>query len=78
MSRVLKIPDPGSVGIQTLLRLAVAAALEFPDGSMTASGLRAEARHGHLKIWRVAGKDFTTRAALMEMRSQCVLSSPTT
>src|SRR5262249_37252855 len=53
----------------------VAAALEFPDGSMTASGLRAEARHGHLKIWRIAGKDYTTKQALREMRGQCVLSS---
>jgi hypothetical protein len=27
-----KLPDPNSVGDDTLLRLGVAAALEFPDG----------------------------------------------
>src|SRR5262249_36571579 len=71
----MKLPDPNSVGDDTLLRIGVAAAIEFPDGSMTASGLRAEARHGHLKIWRIAGKDYTTQQALREMRGQCVLSN---
>ena len=70
-----KMPDPNSVGDDTLLRLGVAAALEFPDGSMGASGLRREAQHGRLKIWRIAGKDYTTKQALREMRSQCVLSN---
>jgi integrase len=51
----------------------VAAALEFPDGSMHASGLRREAQHGRLRIWRIAGKDYTAKQALKEMRGQCVL-----
>ena len=38
-----RMPDPNSVNDDTLLRLGVAAALEFPDGSMGASGLRREA-----------------------------------
>jgi hypothetical protein len=70
-----KIPDPNSVDDDTLLRLGIAAALEFPDGSIGASGLRREAQNGRLKIWRIAGKDYTTKRALREMRSQCVLSS---
>jgi hypothetical protein len=63
-----KLPDPNSVGDDTLLRLGVAAALEFPD-------VRREAQNGRLKIWRIAGKDYTTKQALREMRSQCVLSN---
>jgi hypothetical protein len=70
-----RMPDPNSIGDETLLRLAVAAALEFPDGSMRASGLRREAQHGRLRIWRIAGKDYTTKQALKEMRGQCVLSN---
>jgi hypothetical protein len=74
-NRVIKVPDPGTVRDETLLRLAVAAALEFPDGSMTASGLRAEARQGHLRIWKIAGKHYTTKQALQEMRNLCVQSN---
>jgi hypothetical protein len=70
-----KLPDPNSIGDDTLLRLGVAAALEFPDGSMGASGLRREALHGRLRIWRIAGKDYTTRQALKEMSGLCVLSN---
>ncbi len=42
------------------LRLSVAAAIAFPDGSMSASGLRREAARGRLVIERIAGKDYTT------------------
>jgi hypothetical protein len=46
----------------TSLRLSVAAALAFPDGAMTASGLRREAARGRLVIGlregsRQRGKD---------------------
>jgi hypothetical protein len=34
------IPSRDQIGSETPLRLTVAAALAFPDGSMTASGLR--------------------------------------
>jgi hypothetical protein len=44
------------------LRLGVAAALAFPDGSMAAARLRREADRGRLIIERIAGKDFTTLA----------------
>src|SRR5271156_4221936 len=53
------------------LRLAVAVKAAFPDGSMTASGLRREARRGHLVIERIAGKDYTTLNAIEEMRALC-------
>ena len=69
------MPDPNCIRDDTLLRLGVAAALEFPDGSMSASGLRREGQQGRLQIWRIAGKDYTTRQALKEMRGLCVLSS---
>src|SRR5215217_8055213 len=37
------LPDRNSISPDDPLRLAVAAALAYPDGSMTASGLRKEA-----------------------------------
>src|SRR5438477_8232471 len=55
----------------TPLRLGVAAALAFPDGSMTASGLRREAARGRLLIERIAGKDYTTLASIERMRELC-------
>ncbi len=63
----------GEVGDDTPLRLAVAAALAYPDGSMTASGLRREAARGRLVIERTAGKDYTTLAAIEQMRALCRL-----
>ena len=53
------------------LRLCTAAAIAFPDGSMSASGLRREAARGRLVIERVAGKDFVTLTAIEEMRKLC-------
>lgn len=61
----------------TPLRLAKAAQLAFPDGSITEKSLRREAARGHLDIERIAGKDFTTLAAIERMRTLCrVLPSP--
>jgi hypothetical protein len=59
------------VADDTPLRLSVAAALAFPDGTMTASGLRSEARRGRLVIERIANKDFTTMAEINKMRQLC-------
>jgi hypothetical protein len=55
----------------TPLRLKVAAAIAFPDGGMTASGLRREAKRGRLVIERVAGKDYTTLNHIKRMRELC-------
>jgi hypothetical protein len=53
------------------LRLHLAAAIAFPDGSMTVSGLRREAKRGNLTIEVIAGKQYVTLAAIKEMRSRC-------
>jgi hypothetical protein len=55
----------------TPLRLAVAAALAFPDGSMTASALRRERDRGRLAVERIAGKEFTTLFDIKQMRLLC-------
>ena len=60
----------------TPLRLDVAAALAYPDGSMTACGLRREAKRGRLVIERTAGKDYTTLAAIKRMRGLCRVEPP--
>ena len=63
--------DPKLIGPNTPLRLSVAAEIAYPDGSMTASGLRREAKKKRLVIERTAGKDYTTLAAIDKMREQC-------
>ncbi len=66
MSRPRRISPPRdllnmeAIRPDTPLRLDIAAALAYPDGSMTASGLRREAKRGRLVIERIAGKDYTT------------------
>jgi len=62
-----KAPPDKDIGDDQPLRLAVAAALAFPDGSMTASGLRREAARGRLVVERIAGKDYTTLANVERM-----------
>jgi hypothetical protein len=59
------------VGPDTPLRLGVAAAIAYPDGSMTVSGLRREAARGRLVIERTAGKDYTTLSNIARMRELC-------
>jgi hypothetical protein len=61
------------IGGDTPLRLDVAAKLAFPDGSMTAAGLRKEAGRGRLIIERIARKDYTTLSAIARMRELCRL-----
>jgi hypothetical protein len=63
--------DPTAISQDTKLRLAKAAELAFPDGSISASALRAEARRGHLQIWTIANKQFTTLRAIEEMTEKC-------
>ena len=60
-----------AVGPNSPIRLNVAAKLAYPDGSMTASGLRREAARGRLVIERTAGKDYTTLAHIEQMRALC-------
>src|ERR1700691_6017393 len=65
------LPPSDKIGPDTPLRLSVAAALAFPDGSMTKSGLRREAARGRLVVERIAGKDYTTLRAIGRMRELC-------
>ena len=65
------LPSRESLELNSPLRLSVAAALAFPDGSMTASGLRKEVARGRLIVERVAGKDYTTLANIESMRKLC-------
>jgi hypothetical protein len=65
------MPARSEITDDTPLRLAVAAALAYPDGSMTASGLRREAARGRLVIERTAGKDYTTLRYIEHMRALC-------
>ena len=61
----------GNVAPDAPLRLSIAAKLAFPDGSMTASGLRREANRGRLRVELIANKLFTTLQAINEMRELC-------
>ena len=63
--------DAAAIDRSAPLRLADAAAIAYPFGGMTASGLRREANKGRLVIERTAGKDYTTLAAIDEMRARC-------
>ena len=55
----------------TPLRLKTAVEVAFPFGGMTVSGLRREAKKGHLAIEEIAGKQFTTLRHIQEMREKC-------
>ena len=62
---------PSAIGPDTPLRLDVAAEVAYPDGSMTASGLRNEIRKGRLQCERTAGKQYVTLSDIERMRQQC-------
>jgi hypothetical protein len=64
-------PPLDRIGPDTPLRLGTAAKLAFPDGGLTAAGLRSEAQKGHLVIETIANKQFTTLNYIEEMRRQC-------
>ena len=64
-----------AIHTDTPLRLDAAAALAYPDGSMTGSGLRREAKRGRLVIERTAGKDYTTLGHINRMRERCRLDT---
>ena len=50
------LPSRDEIRPDAPLRLNIAASLAFPDGSMTASGLRREKARGRLVVERIAGK----------------------
>ena len=57
-----RLPIPKDVKPDTMLRLAIAARVAFPDGSMSVGALRRAGIAKRLRVYRVAGKDFTTIA----------------
>jgi hypothetical protein len=63
--------NPSQITDDTPPRLARAAVITFPDGSMSASGLLVEADRGRLLICRIAGKDYTILANIRRMIDQC-------
>jgi hypothetical protein len=63
--------DRSAIGPDTPLRLHVAASIAYPDGSMTASGLRREIQRGRLECERTAGKIYVTLAGIERMREKC-------
>jgi len=69
------LPTLPVVDADAPLRLSKAAAIAFPDGSMTKSGLRREAARGRLAIQRIAGKDYTTLRAIGEMVKLCTVEA---
>ena len=63
--------DTAEIRPDTPIRLAEAALYAFPNGGMTAAGLRKERDRGHLKTYRVAGKEFTTPLDIERMLDLC-------
>ena len=60
-----------NIGPDTPLRLSVAAAIAFPDQSISENSLRREAKRGRLTIEIIAGKVFTTLNEIERMRGRC-------
>src|SRR6266446_4503144 len=60
-----------NVGPDTPLRLSVAAAIAFPDQTISENSLRREAKRGRLTVEVIAGKAFTTLNEIARMRDRC-------
>jgi hypothetical protein len=69
--RRISPPMADTIDPSAPLRLDFAAKIAFPDGSMTASGLRRESARGRLALERIANKDYTTLEAIRTMRELC-------
>ena len=69
--RVLERQDPSQWGDNELMNFREAVALFWPSGPLTVHSLRTAHRAGQLGAAVVAGKIFTTKAAIGEMGS-CV------
>ncbi len=64
------LPDDVPMKLRTLARAC------FPDGSVSVAGLRLEARAGRLDIYKVAGVEMSTKAAIRQMVERCRVQSP--
>lgn len=65
------LPPREFVTPDTPLRIAVAAALAFPDGSMSAAVLLGQAKNGRLDIQQIGRRYYTTLRAIEAMREKC-------
>ncbi|MER9131928.1 excisionase [Mesorhizobium sp. M0768] len=65
----MKIPD--QFDETTPLRVEIAARIAFPDGSMSAAGLRKERDAGRLETELIAGKEYVSLMAIARMRELC-------
>lgn len=64
--RPLRIPDRSEITDDTPLHLATAAALAFPDGSVSALALRNAASRGELEHMRIGARVLTTLGWIKE------------
>jgi hypothetical protein len=67
------IPTRDQIAPDTPLRLGVAAAVAYPDGSMTPARLRREAERGKLVVEKTGGLLYTTLENISRMRERCRL-----
>ena len=67
IDRVAARPDPMMWRADELLTLGEAAKLMWPDGLLSERSLRHAVREGRLPISIIAGKYFTTKAALDQL-----------
>lgn len=69
--RPIRVPDRSEITGSTLLHLTTAAALAFPDGSVSALALRNAASRSELEYVRIAGRVLTTLAWVDEFMERC-------
>lgn len=69
--RSVRVPDRSDVTDETPLLLDIAARLAFPDGSVSGLALKSAASREELVVERIAGRLYTTLAAIREMRIKC-------
>jgi hypothetical protein len=55
------------------IRLKDAVEIAFPNGGAGLSALRKEVRNGNLGVMEIAGKLFTTRRLIREMKEKCLV-----
>lgn len=72
MSRRVSVLPQAEIEPDTPLRLADAVMIAFPMGGMTVAGLRRERDRGRLRVYKIAGREFTTLADLDMMRELCL------
>jgi hypothetical protein len=71
LKRPIRVPDRSEITGSTLLHLTTAAALAFPDGSVSALALRNAASRGELEYVRIAGRVLTTLDWVDEFMERC-------